>query len=67
MSEPQQEEELALGDRVTIEGTVIASTRFAGGGVTYLVEYERKGRTVSEWFALDDLDLDGEAADGGEE
>jgi hypothetical protein len=64
MSGPQ-EEELALGDRVTITGVVVATTRFTNGDVTYRVEYERKGRTVSDWFNRSDLITETEEDGGG--
>ncbi|TIN83058.1 hypothetical protein [Mesorhizobium sp.] len=46
---------LPLGEAVSITGTVIGESRFANGELTYLVQFLRKGRPVSEWFALADL------------
>lgn len=51
-------EELPLGERIKISGTIVGQSRFANGDVTYNVQYERKGRIVSEWFIADDFDAD---------
>jgi hypothetical protein len=59
-NENTEGDELALGERVTITGVVVATTRFTNGDVTYSVEYERKGRTVSDWFNRGDLLIEGE-------
>jgi hypothetical protein len=60
-SEPQ----LGLGEIVTIEGRVKAHTKFDDGQITYLIEYERKGRTVSDWFNRGDLITETEEDGGG--
>lgn len=65
MSGANENDELPLGEQVTVRGVVAASTRFANGDVTYLVEFERKGRTVSDWFNRTDLSTDNEEHGGG--
>lgn len=49
-----------LGDRVrvSIEGRVIGRSEFEAGKDSYLVEYERRGKTFREWVLADKLEAD---------
>ncbi|MBZ9659821.1 hypothetical protein LB523_12265 [Mesorhizobium sp. ESP-6-4] len=60
----EAEKDLALGERVMISGVVVGSSRFVNGDVTYSVEYERKGRSVTEWFCAEDLIPEQQDGDG---
>ncbi|RUV89205.1 hypothetical protein EOA60_12880 [Mesorhizobium sp. M1A.F.Ca.IN.020.06.1.1] len=50
-----RQHELPLGERVSLSGAVVGTSRFPGGGVTYLVQFRREDSVVNEWFSLADL------------
>ncbi|WP_394887278.1 hypothetical protein ACG873_20975 [Mesorhizobium sp. AaZ16] len=50
--------DLPLGACVLIPGIIVGRSEFPGKGPTYLVEFDRKGEAVQEWFHGDDLDED---------
>lgn len=56
--------DLPLGAIVTVTGVVIGRSEFAEKGPTYLVQYDRQGRTIADWFAGEDLDEVGTDGDG---
>ncbi len=60
-----EEKELALGATVIIEGVVIGDTRFRDKRKTYLVQFNRKGRSFEDWFFAEDLDVLTEQDGGG--
>lgn len=50
-----QKPEIPLGAAVAIVGVIVGRSEFADGPPSYLVEYERRGKPVREWFIGDDL------------
>ncbi len=46
---------LPLGTPVTVAGILIGRSEFTDGPPSYLVEYERNGEQVREWFIGEDL------------
>lgn len=50
-----RQHQLPLGERISLSATVVGTSRFPGGDVTYLVQFERKGCVVQEWFSAADL------------
>lgn len=55
-----KEFEFAIGAevRVNLSGTVVARSEFREND-SYLIEYERRGKTQREWIVADKLELDG--------
>lgn len=45
--------------RVNLAGRVVGRSEFLDGGDSYLVEYERRGKTQREWIVADKLELAG--------
>lgn len=58
-------DEIEIGNVVIITGVVVARTEFADGPNSYMVEFERRGRPVREWFLAGDLDNEGFDDGGG--
>lgn len=56
-----------IGDnvRVNIAGKIVGRSEFLIGDDTFLVEYERKGKTQKEWIVADKLVPDDVAEGGG--
>lgn len=52
-------DEPALGCnvRVNVTGRVVGASEFEDGGKSFLVEYERRGKVLREWFAFDKLEV----------
>lgn len=48
-----------IGDTVTVAmtGRIVGRSEFETGGDSYLVEYDRRGKTFREWVLADKLEL----------
>lgn len=45
-----------LGQEVTLAGRVVGRSEFESGYPTYLVEFERNGKPMREWFKAEELE-----------
>jgi hypothetical protein len=58
-------DDFALGTPVLISGTVVGRSEFQSGPPAYLVEFDKKGRSMRDWFIGADLDVELEENGGG--
>ncbi|RWD62326.1 MAG: hypothetical protein EOS36_15500 [Mesorhizobium sp.] len=45
----------ALGAIVTLTGAVVGTSRLPDGRTSYLVQFDRKGKTARDWFFAEDV------------
>lgn len=55
---PEWDFELGDAVRVSLNGRIVGRSEFETGGDSYLVEYERRGKTFREWVLADKLEAD---------
>ncbi|MCV0396991.1 MAG: hypothetical protein K5872_08715 [Rhizobiaceae bacterium] len=55
-----RDHDIPLGATVTIVGILVGRSEFSEGPPSYLVEYERRGKPMREWFVGADLKEDGD-------